>query len=103
MRTPEVSFHERRLLDLARRVSEAQSALRAAAGGQVDAVADQNGGSFTLLHGAQAALLESEEQFRLIADGSTDLISMVSMDDGRFLYLSPSHEALLGYPLDTLM
>jgi two-component system sensor histidine kinase UhpB len=44
----------------------------------------------------EAALRASEEQYRLIAENTRDLISLVDVD-GRFLYASPSHKASLGY------
>jgi two-component system sensor histidine kinase UhpB len=45
---------------------------------------------------AEAALRRSEEQYRLIAENTRDLISLVDVD-GRFLYASPSHRTSLGY------
>jgi two-component system sensor histidine kinase UhpB len=42
------------------------------------------------------ALRRSEEQYRLIAENTRDLISLVDVD-GRFLYASPSHKTSLGY------
>ena len=42
------------------------------------------------------ALRESEELYRLIAEHTSDLISLLD-EDGRFLYVSPSYEAVLGY------
>ncbi|MEW6402371.1 MAG: HD domain-containing phosphohydrolase [Chloroflexota bacterium] len=44
----------------------------------------------------QKALLESEAQFRLLAENASDMISRIAID-GRFLYVSPASEALLGY------
>jgi two-component system sensor histidine kinase UhpB len=44
----------------------------------------------------ESALRRSEEQYRLIAENTRDLISLVDVD-GRFLYASPSHKANLGY------
>jgi PAS domain S-box-containing protein len=40
----------------------------------------------------------SEQQYRLLADNTTDLIARYT-SEGRCLYASPSHEAQLGYPL----
>ncbi|QQE73735.1 EAL domain-containing protein [Brevibacillus composti] len=40
-------------------------------------------------------LKRSEEKYRLITENTTDLISVVDRE-GHFLYLSPSHEAVLG-------
>ena len=49
---------------------------------------------------AEAALRRSEEQYRLIAENTRDLIDLVDLD-GRILYASPSHRPSLGYnPLD---
>jgi two-component system sensor histidine kinase UhpB len=45
---------------------------------------------------AEDALRRSEEQYRLIAENTRDLISLMDVD-GRFLYASPSHQASLGY------
>lgn len=45
---------------------------------------------------AEAALRRSEEQYRLIAQNTRDLISLVDID-GCFLYASPSHQTCLGY------
>ena len=45
---------------------------------------------------AAASLRESEERFRLIAEHAHDLIALVD-DDGRFSYVSPSCEPILGY------
>lgn len=44
----------------------------------------------------EAALRQSEETYRLIADNSTDVIWTIDLDD-RFTYLSPSIFQLLGY------
>ncbi len=48
------------------------------------------------------ALRESEERFRLIAENARDLISMTDME-GRYTYVSPSHEAVLGYAAEALL
>ena len=45
---------------------------------------------------AEDALRRSEEQYRLIAENTRDLISLVDID-GRFLYASPSHQSSLDY------
>jgi len=45
---------------------------------------------------AEAALRRSEEQFRLIAENSHDLISLVDLD-WKFLYASPSFRTAMGY------
>lgn len=50
---------------------------------------------------AEAALLESEERFRLIAEHAQDLICMIDAE-GRFTYVSPSYEPALGYRVSDL-
>ena len=50
---------------------------------------------------AEAALRRSEEQYRLIAENTRDLISLVDVQ-GRFLYASPSHRSSLGYAPEEL-
>jgi two-component system, cell cycle sensor histidine kinase and response regulator CckA len=47
-------------------------------------------------------LRESEERFRLIAERSRDLIGLLDKE-GRFLYISPSWESLLGHPAGTML
>jgi two-component system cell cycle sensor histidine kinase/response regulator CckA len=44
----------------------------------------------------EAALRDSEEQYRLIAEHSRDLIALLD-HEGRLLYASPSHQPVLGY------
>ena len=44
----------------------------------------------------EAALRDSEEQYRLIAEHSRDLIVLLD-HEGRVLYASPSHQPVLGY------
>jgi two-component system cell cycle sensor histidine kinase/response regulator CckA len=51
---------------------------------------------------AAQALGESEERFRLIAEHARDLIALLD-NEGRYLYLSPSWESLLGYPAVALL
>ncbi len=51
---------------------------------------------------AAQALGESEERFRLIAEQARDLIALFD-DEGRYLYLSPSWESILGYPAVALL
>jgi two-component system sensor histidine kinase UhpB len=51
---------------------------------------------------AEDALRRNEEQFRLIAENSQDLISLLD-HDGRFIYASRSYQTCLGYEPDTLI
>lgn len=49
----------------------------------------------------QKALLESESQFRLLAENASDMISRLSTD-GFMLYVSPACEIILGYTPEEL-
>jgi PAS domain S-box-containing protein len=49
-----------------------------------------------------AALRESEDRYRLIADNAVDLISLIDQA-GRFVYASPSYQLVLGYAPATLL
>ena len=49
----------------------------------------------------QKALLESEAQFRLLAENASDMISRLSTD-GQILYVSPACETILGYTPEEL-
>ncbi|MDP8973753.1 MAG: PAS domain S-box protein, partial [Actinomycetota bacterium] len=50
----------------------------------------------------ESALRENEERFRLITENAHDLICMMDME-GRFVYVSPSYEAVLGYCTEELL
>ncbi len=49
----------------------------------------------------QKALLESEAQFRLLAENASDMISRLTVD-GHVLYVSPACETILGYTPEEL-
>ncbi len=49
----------------------------------------------------QRALLESEAQFRLLAENASDMISRLGVD-GQMLYVSPACETILGYTSEEL-
>ena len=49
----------------------------------------------------QRALLESEAQFRLLAENASDMISRLGTD-GQLLYVSPACETILGYTPEEL-
>ena len=51
---------------------------------------------------AMAALAESEQRFRLLADNAADLVSLQS-PAGELLYLSPSCQRILGHPPEALL
>jgi PAS domain S-box-containing protein len=51
---------------------------------------------------AEARLRESEERFRLLAEKTNDLVCLHDLD-GRYIYVSPSCQRLLGYEPDELL
>ncbi len=50
----------------------------------------------------QQALLDSESQFRLLAENASDIISRLAVD-GRILYVSPACQTILGYAPEELI
>lgn len=57
----------------------------------------------TIQKGMQEALRKSEEQYRLIAENSLDLITLHVPNGGPFVYVSPSVQNLLGYTPEELV
>lgn len=53
-------------------------------------------------HSVESALRESEARFRTIAEEATELIAEFD-SKGRYRYVSPSYETLLGYPPESLL
>ncbi len=51
---------------------------------------------------AEAALHKSEEQYRLIAENTSDLICMID-DQRNYTYVSPSYREVLGYAPESLL
>ncbi|MBW7951380.1 MAG: PAS domain-containing sensor histidine kinase, partial [Chitinophagaceae bacterium] len=47
-------------------------------------------------------LIESERKFRFISENITDLITIIDID-GRFMYVSPSSEKVIGYTTEDLV
>jgi diguanylate cyclase (GGDEF)-like protein/PAS domain S-box-containing protein len=56
----------------------------------------------TQRHLAEQALLDSETRFRLVAENMSDLVCL-HQADGRYIYISPSCTALLGYEPEELI
>jgi PAS domain S-box-containing protein len=51
---------------------------------------------------AEEAIAESEKRFRSVLDDSRDIIYRFNLQTGRYEYISPSAEAVLGFPLEVL-
>ena len=52
---------------------------------------------------AEAALRESEEKYKLLADSSADLIYKISVETERCTYASPTVERILGYTVEEVL
>lgn len=57
----------------------------------------------TQQHMAEQAQRESEQRFRSVLDTSVDVIYRVNLETGRFEYVSPSSERIVGFTPDELM
>ena len=57
----------------------------------------------TDLSRAQQALAESEARFRSVLDESRDVIYRLNVQTGRYEYISPAAEAVVGFSVDELM
>ncbi|HEY1751842.1 MAG TPA: ATP-binding protein [Caulobacteraceae bacterium] len=53
------------------------------------------------LNETQARMRQSEARYRVLADNATDVITLADVN-GKRIYMSPSIEAALGYPIDEL-
>ncbi len=51
---------------------------------------------------AEIALRDSEERLRIVTDNMQDLVSQIGLD-GTYVYVSPSHHKVLGYPPQSLL
>ena len=52
---------------------------------------------------AEEALRKSEEKFRLVLEGSQDIIYRLNVQTGRFDYISPSIQTILGFTQEEIM
>ena len=57
---------------------------------------------YTHIENAEQNLIESERKFRFISENITDLITIIDID-GRFMYVSPSSEKVIGYTTEDLV
>ncbi|NEO26164.1 MAG: EAL domain-containing protein, partial [Kamptonema sp. SIO4C4] len=60
------------------------------------------GRDITELKAVEQALRDSEERLRLVTENMSDLVCL-HHPDGRYLYVTPSSETLLGYPPEELI
>jgi PAS domain S-box-containing protein len=84
-----IHWHERK----SQRVSDADGPSQVMAGVTFDVTEREE---------AAQALRESEERFRLIAEHAHDVLALLDVD-GRYRYISPSCESVLGFPASALI
>ena len=88
--------------DLRHRLADAEQAVRALSGGEVDAIAKEAGETPLLLKAAQEKLREREHQLRAIFDGALDAM-LLADDAGNYKDVNPAACKLFGVSREELL